>query len=212
MDSLGFLDETRAAYDLVAEDYHRLLRGHLSGNPWDRAMLDAFVAEMPAGGKVIDVGCGPGRITSYLRGHGLDIDGLDLSPRMIQVAERVCPGVRFSVGSMTDLPSGSGSLDGLVAWYSIIHVPPPHLPEVLDEFNRVLRPGAAVLLAFHAGDERARLSEAYGHRIALDAYRLRPEAVSALLERAGFSIAAELVRAPRLQERTDQAYLFARKV
>jgi SAM-dependent methyltransferase len=74
-------------------------------------------------GSVADVGCGPGRITAYLRELGVDAFGIDLSPAMIGVARRDHPGLRFEVGSMTDLDLADASVAGLVAWYSLIHVP-----------------------------------------------------------------------------------------
>jgi ubiquinone/menaquinone biosynthesis C-methylase UbiE len=65
------------------------------------------------GGTVADVGCGPGRITAHLRQLGVDALGIDLSPAMIEVARRDHPGLRFEVGSMTDLALADASLAGL---------------------------------------------------------------------------------------------------
>ena len=59
-----YVDRTRIAYDVVAADYADLLRGLMAGATWDRAVLAAF-AEI-ASGPVVDVGCGPGRITGHL--------------------------------------------------------------------------------------------------------------------------------------------------
>jgi len=70
-----YLSATRAAYDTVARDYARLLAGALDRMPWDRAVLAMF-AELVARdrlGPVVDVGCGPGRITGHLHHLGLDV-------------------------------------------------------------------------------------------------------------------------------------------
>ncbi|MFE9404030.1 class I SAM-dependent methyltransferase [Streptomyces sp. NPDC006530] len=56
------------------------------------------------------MGCGTGRITAHLRELGLDVFGIDLSPGMVEVARRDHPGLRFDVGSMTDLGRRSGRL------------------------------------------------------------------------------------------------------
>lgn len=72
------------------------------------------------------------------------------------------------------------------------------------ELARVLIPGGRLLTAFQVGTERRHLSNAYGHDIALDAYRLDPDFVTTPLEQAGFVVEARLVREP-------VAYLSARK-
>jgi len=80
---------------------------------------------------------------------------------------------------------------------------------VFTEFARVLRPGGHLLLAFQAGDDLVHLEQAYGHVVSLDAYRLDPGRIVALLERAGFDVHAHLLRAPEPPERTRQAFLLA---
>ncbi|MBB5960556.1 SAM-dependent methyltransferase [Saccharothrix tamanrassetensis] len=207
-----FLVTTRTAYDTVAVDYEALLRDDLAGNTMDRAMLGAF-AELTAGsGPVADIGCGPGRITTHLAGLGLDVFGIDLSPAMVAVARARYPELRFEVGSMTDLDLPDGGLGGVVAWYSVIHIPPDLRPEVFVGFHRVLAPGGHLLMAFQAGDERRDHTEAYGHEITLTGYRLPPDGIASLLVETGFEVRATLIRAPEpLREKAPQAYLLARK-
>lgn len=216
----NWLRETRAAYDEVAVDYARLVHGELARKPLERALLATF-AELVGGGggtaraagagPVVEVGCGTGRVTAHLRGLGLDVAGLDLSPGMVAVARESWPGLRFAVASMTDLPLPDGGLAGLVAWYSIIHLPPEALPAVFAEFHRVLAPGGELLLAFKAGDKRIRLEQAYGHTVSYDVHWLPPDRIAAQLAAAGFAVHARLVREPEDYERGPQAYLLARR-
>ncbi|WP_083472021.1 class I SAM-dependent methyltransferase [Kibdelosporangium phytohabitans] len=118
------VSETRTAYDTVAASYEVSLRDALAANPWDRAVLDIFADLVGSAAPVADLGCGPGRITGYLAGLGLEVFGVDLSPAMVEVAQRVHPRLRFEVGSMSALTLADASLAGVVAWYSIIHTPP----------------------------------------------------------------------------------------
>lgn len=209
----AYLRETKAAYDLVAEDYAKLLRGELDGKPLDRAILAVFAeaARQLAEAEVADVGCGPGRITDYLRSLGVAAFGIDLSAEMVAVARRDYPGVRFWQGSMLDLKLPEASLAGLLAWYSIIHLPPAELPGIFAQFFRVLRPGGQLLLAFQAGKEKHRITKAYGHEITLDAYRLPPAEIKQLLAAAGFELRVSILRQPDAGEKTPQAYLLAEK-
>ncbi len=205
------VSETRAAYDTVAVAYEEALRDALAASPWDRAVLGAFADLVGPAAPVVDLGCGPGRITSYLAGLGLDVFGVDLSPGMVEVARRVHPGLRFEVGSMSALMLADASLAGAVAWYSIIHTPPERLRSLFGELARVLRPGGVLALAFQAGDERLRISRGYGHEVSMDAYRLQPEDVVGLLAEEELIVEARLVRQPEPSEKTPQAYLVARK-
>jgi SAM-dependent methyltransferase len=205
---------TRAAYDTVAADYADLLATGLDAKPLDRAMLAAFAELVLAdgGAPVADLGCGPGRVTAHLHTLGVDAFGIDLSPAMVAEARRRHPALRFEEGSLAALDLADGALGGIVAWYSIIHTSPAHLPAVLAEFRRVLTPGGRVLLAFQVGDERVHLDEAYGHAASLDAYRLLPDSVVVLLRTAGLVTGARLLREPQAPEKVPQAYLLARAV
>jgi len=209
-----YLSATRAAYDTVARDYARLLAGALDRIPWDRAVLATF-AELVARdelGPVADVGCGPGRITGYLHHLGLDVSGIDLSPGMLAVARQALPGLRFAEGSMTALDLPDASLGGLVAWYSLIHIPPADVPAVLAELSRVLVPGGQLLLAFQVGDECRHLEQGYGHAISLDAHRMQPDQLTHQLSNVGVHVHSRVVRDPDDLETLPQAYLLARKL
>jgi SAM-dependent methyltransferase len=211
----GYLRTTRHAYDTVAADYAALLSTELEEKPVQRAMLDLFAELVLAagGGPVGDLGCGPGRVTGYLRRRGLDAFGVDLSPAMVEVARAAYPGVRFEVGPLDALDLPDATLAGAMAWYSLIHVPPPDQPAVLAELHRVLAPGGHLLLAFQVGDdERVRREQAYGHAVRLDSYRLSPDRVADQLARTGLDVHARLVREPAdAHETTQQAYLLARR-
>jgi SAM-dependent methyltransferase len=210
----SFLRDTRSAYDSVAAAYAERFRGELAGKPLDRALFAAFaeLVQGMGGGAVADIGCGPGHVAAYLHGLGLTAFGIDLSPEMVAVARRSYPGLRFDEGSMTALDLPDGHLAGVVAMYSIIHIPPDRLPDVFAEFRRVLAAGGYLLVAFQAGDERRHVTEAFGRPVRVDAYRLPPGHVAGLLTQAGLELRAQLLREPHEDVETDQrAYLLARK-
>ncbi|NRQ33172.1 methyltransferase domain-containing protein [Nonomuraea sp. NN258] len=205
-----FLTTTRASYDTVAADYAAHFRDELAAKPLDLAMLTAFAGLVR--GRVADVGCGHGHVTSRLHALGLDVFGVDLSPRMVALAGQAYPGLRFEEGTMTALDVPDDALGGLVALFSIIHVPDGELPHVFAEFHRVLAPGGHALLAFQVGeDEHLRRTEAFGHEIALDYHQRRPDRVAGLLGAAGLPVTARLLREPDADERVPRAYLLARK-
>ncbi len=214
MSSRAWLDDTRNSYDTVAVSYADLLRDALAGAPFQRGVLATFAEMVHAagGGPVADVGCGPGRLTAYLHGLGLEAFGIDLSPGMVDVAQRDYPGLRFEVGCMTDLALADGSVAGLLAWFSLIHVPDDEIPAVLAHFHRVLRPGGTVLIGFHVGDEDRLKTEGYGgYPMKVHVHHRQPESVAHWLREAGFFVAAQIRHSPDATAAGEGAFLFAQR-
>ena len=190
---------TRAGYDAIAEEYADRFRHELENAPLDRALLAAFaelVRRDHETAEVLDVGSGPGSVTAHLQGLGLSVRGVDLSPAMVELARREHPSVAFEVGEMSALDVPDASLAGVVAWYSLIHVPEAGRPEVLAEFHRVLVPDGHLLLGFQIGDDTQHHDRALGHAVSLDFHRLEPDAVVALLQAAGFEVVVRTEKAP----------------
>lgn len=209
----GFLTATRTFYDAIAEDYAERFSDELAARPLERAVLTAYAELVGAGGRVADLGCGPGRTTGRLASLGLEMSGLDLSESMLAIARRENPGIPFAQGSMLNLDLPDQALAGVVSFYSSIHTPVDELPALFSEFHRVLVPGGHLLLAFQVGDEPRHLDRPWGHPVALDFERRRPERMAALLTAAGFAMLSRTVREPMadLGETAPQAFLIARR-
>jgi SAM-dependent methyltransferase len=210
-----FLRRTRDGYDRTAASYAERFHNHVDGKPVDRAMLAAFAGLVAQGGniRVADVGCGTGSTTGMLQNLGVEAFGIDLSPEMVRQARQHNPHLGFEVGSMTDLNASDGSLGGVCAWYSIIHIPDEHLLTVFVGFSRVLTAGGWLLVAFQVGDQPRILAEAFDQKVDLCFHRRQPEHVEALLAESGLRPYSRLVRAPDDDglESTPHAYLIARK-
>jgi SAM-dependent methyltransferase len=203
-----WLADTRTSYDTVASSYADFVRDAVTTQPYLRAALALFAEQ--ADGPVVDVGCGPGHFTAHLASLGLHASGVDLSPSMIELARRSHPGVRFEVGSMTELPLPDASVAGVLAFWSLIHIPDDAVPGVLGHFHRVLRPGGRVVIGYHVGDESRLKTQGYGgHPMKVHIHRRRPERVAALARDAGFEIEAEWLLSPG--DDVPQAILFGRR-
>lgn len=207
----SWLSDTRTSYDTDAPGYADKVRGLLDGMPYLRASLALFAESVldAGGGPVADVGCGTGYATGYLNGLEVDAFGIDLSREMIAIARRDHPGLRFEVGTMTDLNLADDSTAGVVAFWSVIHVPDHVVPDVFGEFHRVLRPGCPLLVGFHVGGGTLHTSEGYtGRPINVDSHHRPPSQVADWLRHAGFTIEAELVMRP--DDEVPGALIFAR--
>jgi SAM-dependent methyltransferase len=194
------LDAVRASYDRVADTYVELGMGELGPQPWLRAALAAFAEAVRGLGPVLDVGCGPGTVTAHLAGLGLDVSGVDLSPRMVEHARRRYPGLRFAVASATALDLAPASLGGVLGWWSLFNLPRETLPGVLAAFAQALVPGGQALVGTHVGDGDVMRTEAYGGvPVSWTTHLWRPEHVATLLADVGLEVIAEL-RFPELPD------------
>jgi SAM-dependent methyltransferase len=207
-----WLTDTRTSYDTVAVSYADQVRDAIAGHQYLCATLALFADSVRAagGGPVADAGCGPGHVTAHLHELGVNAFGIDLSPRMIDVARRNHPGLRFEVSSMTDLDLPAASVTGLLAWQSLIHIPDDEVPTVFGHFHRALRPGGPLQLLFHVGDESRLKTQGYGgHPMKVHVHRRQPDQVATWLRHAGFEVEAQMLLDPN--EDASQAILFARR-
>lgn len=205
---MTWLNDTRDAYDAIAAGYADETRDLLDRLLYVRAgvVLFAELVRAGGGGPVADVGCGPGHTTALLRDLGADAFGIDLSPAMIDIARREHPGARFEVGSMTNLELADGSLAGVIAWWSLIHIPDEAIAGVLQQFHRVLRPGGVLAVGFHVGEK----SDGYAsRRKPTDAFYRSPSQVADWLRDADFTIEAQHLLRP--DDPAPGAILFARR-
>lgn len=208
-----FLKTTRDSYDSIVSEYADAVKSALDEAPLDRAMLGMFAELVASTGNrtVADVGCGPGRVTALLAGHGLDAFGVDLSPGMIEYARQTYPQLRFEVGSMLDLALPDNGLGGLLAYFSIIHLPWQRRPAAFAEFHRVLVSGGYLMLVFQVGDDIRHRDEFEGKQIDLSFHRQQPAEVARLLAEAGFLVLVTVEQTPPTQDRPPLGVLVARK-
>ena len=135
---LGVFDHHADHYDRIATRFFR----HL----YARVVADVAAAGLAGGGRVLDVGTGPGRVPLAIADAltGLRVDGLDLSADMIERARRSVAAARlqdrvtFVVGDVAELPYPDGTFDLVVSTMSQHHWPDARA--ALRELRRVLAP------------------------------------------------------------------------
>jgi SAM-dependent methyltransferase len=140
-----------AAYDVAAATYADRFADELAGKLIDRQLLGDFARTVAGQGPVWDVGCGAaGHITRFLADQEVEVVGSDISPGVVAEARRRQPDLDFRVADLRRLPVPDGSLAGILAFYSLIHLPRPQIPVALAEFRRALAPTGTLLVAMHS--------------------------------------------------------------
>lgn len=208
-------DGVKRAYDAVALAYATWLPDTRVEAPIDLAMVDDCASLVTADGpeRVLDAGCGAGRMSRYLADRECLVEGVDLSPNMVTMARRDHQDLVFTVGSLSDLPYPGGRFTGVLLWYSIIHTPPGGQQRIFAEVARVLRPSGHLLVGFQSGGGVRDASEVYrrfDHDIELERHLYTPDQIASFASAAGLHEVCRLVRRAAGDEQDDQAVLLMR--
>ncbi|MEO5821168.1 MAG: class I SAM-dependent methyltransferase [Vicinamibacteraceae bacterium] len=148
---------TRGTYDVVAPRYLEKARDRGALRPH----LDAFVAALTPGSRVVDLGAGPGFDTALLVGRGLRAIGIDFSLGMLRAGVGESPGARLQ-GDARRLPVATGSMEGVWANASLLHLGREDALRALADVRRILRPGGILFVSVKAGDGAATETARYG--------------------------------------------------
>lgn len=175
------MEQVRDAYGAISERYIGLFDHIGAIDTHDLALIERHLGHLT--GPVVDVGCGPGRLTAHLHTLGVDARGIDLTPEFVTHARRVHPHLSFELGPMEQLRFDDSTVAGVLSWYSLIHTPPDRIEAALAEWRRVLRPAGALVLGFFEAEE----IRPFEHKV-ITAYYWPSAELSDRLESAGFEV------------------------
>jgi SAM-dependent methyltransferase len=140
-----------ATYEAVASEYDRLRSRGLM----ERAYLDGVRLALPAGGSVLDLGCGMGEpIARFFIEAGFRVTGVDVAPSMITLCKARFPSHTWLQGDMRGLDLGA-RFDAIVAWDSFFHLPPDDQRAMFAVFEHQAAPGASLLFTSGTDDGTA---------------------------------------------------------
>jgi SAM-dependent methyltransferase len=139
-----------AGYDVVAERYYAW--SDLRPSAARRAWLERALDVIPADTDVLDLGCGAGAPMTRALAAGRRVTGVDLSATQIAMARRNVPEATFIHGDMLALQLPPSSLDAVVSFYALTHIPRAEQPALLARILGWLRPGGILLATMGAHD------------------------------------------------------------
>jgi SAM-dependent methyltransferase len=174
-----------AGYDLMAEQY---LATKNREDPLALTALGDLASLLPRDAAVLDLGCGAGvPVTRWLSDKGFAVTGVDVSARQLELARTYVPEATFIKADMTEVTFPPGSLDAVVAFYSIIHLPRTEHPALLGRIHRWLRPEGIFLATMTLTDYEGRDDwEGWGAPMVWSHYD--GDTNLAMLREAGFGI------------------------
>lgn len=143
----AWFDDLIATYDAHAEEREA------KGEPeWRNPVREAFVARVPAAGRILEIGAGVGYSSRWFADRGFDVLATDLSAA--NVAKCRAKGVEAVVRDMRDLDLPAESFDGVWAASCLLHIADADLPGVLDGIAAVMRPGGWFWAGTWGGSDR----------------------------------------------------------
>ena len=190
MDTLQEINaKTRNAYNLAAHRYHELFHDEMNEKEYDRNLLDAFAGRFSKNALVCDAGCGPSaHIGRYVFAKGIPVVGVDISDQCIALAQQYNPAMEFVRADIGDLPFSDGSIDGIIAYYSLIDTPRKYVGRIFREFHRVLKPHGCLLVAVKAGASEGYLYELLGIKTEIYFSLFTEEEIVGYYKQAGFQL------------------------
>jgi ubiquinone/menaquinone biosynthesis C-methylase UbiE len=137
-------------YDRLAPTYEAERFGNSYGKFLDAQERATLTCLLPMGARVLDLGCGTGRLTDFAT------HGCDASIASVKIAARRHSNKAFVAGDATSLPFRSDSFDAAFGFHVLMHLSPAAIGMVLAEVGRVLKP-EAIFIADVASGFRRRL-------------------------------------------------------
>ncbi len=158
----------------MADEYAELTSQDLLND----TILNAFLAEVPAGGHILDLGCGPGHFAAEMAKRGYAVTATDAVPEMVALASQH-NGVRAIVARFEDIKEKQ-TYDGIWANFSLLHAPREDMPRHLSTLHHALKPGGVFHIGLKTGEgsKRDKIDRLY-------TYYTLPE-LTVLLKDAGF--------------------------
>ncbi|MFO7991598.1 MAG: class I SAM-dependent methyltransferase [Thermoplasmata archaeon] len=198
---------TVESYDIIAESYSKNTM-ELSDRDFQEKMIDRTLRSLPHDPHIIDMGCGDGRDTAYLKSKGTDVVGIDLSKNMVRVARKKYPDCTFLQMDMRETVFPDGTFDCAWASASIINLPKNSLNTLEKEVFRILADEGVFAFSFKIGEKEGFEEHDYaqGHPRYFSYYTL-----DELKERFNRVVIYDSVKYPKKLFDSEFMYCWAKK-
>jgi SAM-dependent methyltransferase len=182
----GLHDRVERGYDAIAERYADHTRANRGPETYFRSFLDRVVGRIPRGGRVLDLGCGAGLISSELL-RTADVIALDRSDAQLSLARANAPRALLVRADMAEVAFHPASFDAVVAFWTLIHVQRDRHASVLSSVRSWLRPGGVFAGTLGTSDSSEdREEDFFGASMAWSHFDA--ETNRRLLDEAGFHV------------------------
>jgi ubiquinone/menaquinone biosynthesis C-methylase UbiE len=163
-----------------------------------------------SGKAILDVGCGTGRDARFYRDEDFNVVGIDLSSRIIRIAQKSIQNLDFCQMDMRYLGFASKTFDGIHCWASLQHIPKRYSSLVLTNFSRLLKDKGSLLIHTRFGKGECFLPDEKYPRRFFALYNMKE--LTNLVARHGFLVeGCNVVQKVRFEPEIRMINLYAKK-
>ena len=184
-------DIVERGYDRIGAEYERWSEGATdhARECYARVLLD----ELPEGAAVLDLGSGSGELLTRRLAGRFRVTGVELSSRIVELARRNVPDATFVRGDIASVEFAPASFDGVCAFYSLTHLPPEELSDVVRRAADWLRPGGLFVASMGVAEDPGSVQDDWVAEVPMYFAARSAEENERLVEEAGLRV----VSAPR---------------
>lgn len=177
--------KSKEGYDLYAKYYEK---DYEYLNSFEKDSVFIFLGDLKRK-KVLDIGCGTGRLIGFMNDRGAEITACDISEEMLNIVRKKFPKIETVNAEIEELPFKDGDFDVAVAAFVIVHL--KDLDEAFEEVYRVLKDGGYFILTNINQRKAPKLKLGGREEIVIESHYHRPEDVVKALEKNLFTIEKE---------------------
>ena len=187
MDSIGKRESVKKDYDAIADVYAE----EFGRKYEDIEIINEFMKKLSSNAKVLDLGGGTGKIADLLIKNGFNTTCLDFSKEMQRKSKEFYGDIPYILDDMLNIKNHfeNNSLDGIIAFYSIFHVPAENLNKLFSDINDVLKENGILCFCVQLGDGECFVDEPYLKEAGKNVLYLNfftTELINSLLKNNGF--------------------------
>jgi cyclopropane fatty-acyl-phospholipid synthase-like methyltransferase len=141
--------------NIVKTGYNKIAKKYSSNRDQfkNNKYLDKLVNLLKPGSKILDIGCGSGvPIDKYLFDQGFEIKGIDISEEQIKLAQKNLPKCNLEVKDIAKLKKDEYSVDAVVSFYTIFHIPRENHLDLLKKIKTYLNKNGLLLITMGSSE------------------------------------------------------------
>ena len=159
MNSVYKRNSVKKDYDLIAEQYFEEFGTVLE----DIDLINKFKSYLEKEDLIIDLGGGNGKLTNFFNENGYNAVCYDFSENMIKFAIKTYPNIQFIVDDIININNhfNKESIDGIIAMYSLFHIPKENLNQLFFDINNILKKNGIFCFSLQLGIGEQFVDEPY---------------------------------------------------